>query len=56
MAFVIVQPEGTVLTPLAIEPHQDAVEFTTKVPRDATPSNQPDVYELPGVVVNIAFM
>ena len=56
MAFVIVQPEGTVLTPLEIDEFQVASGFFTKRPLDATPSNQPDVYELPGVVVNIAFM
>ena len=51
---VIVQLVGTVLEPFAIEPHQDAVEFTTNSPLDATPANQLDVYELPGVVVKNA--
>lgn len=50
----IVQLSGTVLEPFAIEPHQDAVEFTTKVPLDATPASQLYVYESPGVVVKNA--
>lgn len=50
----IVQLSGTVLEPFAIEPHQDAVEFTTKVPLGATPANQLYVYESPGVVVKNA--
>lgn len=52
----IVQLAGTVLEPLAIEPGQAAVEFATKVPLDATPANQLDVYESPGVVVNPAYI
>ena len=50
----IVQLSGTVLEPFAIVCHQDAVEFTTKVPLDATPANQLEVYVLPGVVVKNA--
>lgn len=50
------QPEGTVLTPSEIDEFQVAEGFFTKVPLDATPDNQPYVYESPGVVVNIAFM
>jgi hypothetical protein len=48
-----VHPVGIPLLPVVV---QVAAEFLTNVPLEATPLTQFDVYEEPGVVVNIALI
>jgi hypothetical protein len=56
VAFIIVQPAGTVLVSLVIVESQVAEGFFTNVPIAATLLSQYCVYDVEGVVVNIAFI
>ena len=53
LAVSTVQPDGTACTPVVVHV---AVLFLTNVPVAATPETQLLVYEVLGVVVNMALM